>query len=381
MCGLIEGEFPRHDTAASILDDSLRRRLIAQGVPLATRAQARQEESFLLTLALTRATARRVLTWPRFDEKGDPKQRAYVLDQFDVAAVHPRPARIRPARAPRQMPAVVLRTAESLAELAGRFSQQRPTAIESFLQCPFQFFGRYTLGLKDVVEERLSPLELGILAHRILEQWHDSREPMDELFDRSWGNFLRDRQIAAGYPAEAARSALRRGLIRFAANPRFRDGWATSTEQRFTLELPGVRLSGRIDRIDRSPDNHVVLFDFKLTGEAGLRDRIQKQQTGALVQGGLYALALQTEGARIDGVFYVPLRSLAEPRGWEEPEVLAELMDRSARQAVESQRRILEGVIAPAPLDPRLCESCEFLSACRIASAASTQETTVQTAS
>lgn len=378
VCGLVEGEFPAHEPADPLLGDDLRLRLRRQGLPLVLASDRRLEETFLLDLALSRATERLMLSWPRFDAKGDPVQRSYALDRFTIDPRRPPPVDIRPARQPSVPPASILESPGAREALAARYAVQRPTWIEAFLQCPFLFFSRHTLELSPPpggLLDRLSPLELGSFAHELLDAWHRAcistgrMPPMPEMFDRAWTLFLNRHRIPDGFPAESARASLRRGLLRFAANPRFRDGWTVETEMPFRLELPGVALAGRIDRIDRSPANHVILFDFKLTGESGLRDRIKKHDDGALVQGGLYAKALAAQGAAVDAVYYVPLRSAADPRGWDEPDVLHELMEQSARQAARAQFEILQGKTAPAPLDESRCASCDFLTACRWTSA------------
>ena len=110
--------------------------------------------------------------------------------------------------------------------------------------------------------------------------------------------------------------------------------------------------------------------NFKLSGESGVREKLKKHREGALVQGGLYALALESAGAKVEGVYYVPLRGFAEPTGWEEPEVLHELMEMSARQAADAQRRILAGSIEVDPLDDKVCGYCDFRDACRVGSEA-----------
>jgi RecB family exonuclease len=46
-----------------------------------------------------------------------------------------------------------------------------PSRIESFLQCPFQFFGRHTLGLAAAPpnpKERLDPLVQGNIVHEVV---------------------------------------------------------------------------------------------------------------------------------------------------------------------------------------------------------------------
>jgi len=386
VCGLVEGEFPRYEGADPFLEETLRRGFREQGIPLATSSERRQEENFLLELAFTRASERVVNSWPKYQPSGEETQRAYALDRFHEPVQTPPHIRIAAAREPHVVRAAALASGEALSSLASRYEEQRPTWIEDFLQCPFLFFSRHTLGLdshEGGLEEKLGPLALGSFAHGVLDEWHkayaESGEapPMGALFDRRWQLFLRLNRIPDGWRAEAARSRLRHGLTRFAAEPLFQEGWTTESELKVSFQVSGVKLKGRIDRVDRSGDGRVVLFDFKLSGESGVREKIKKNYQGSLVQGGLYAFALKEAGSKVEAVNFVPLRGFAEPMGWRVPGEIEALIDTSKMQAAEAQRRILAGSVEVAPRDDKICGYCDFRDACRIGSAAAAAQVEV----
>jgi predicted RecB family nuclease len=88
------------------------------------------------------------------------------------------------------------------------------------------------------------------------------------------------------------------------------------------------------------------------------------------VQAGLYALALQRQGLFVQGVYFVPLRGQAQPKGWDDPSDIQALIAQARSSAEQAHREILAGVIAPHPADSDMCRYCDFRDACRILAAA-----------
>jgi ATP-dependent helicase/DNAse subunit B len=372
LCGLLEGDFPARPHADALLGDDIRTRLRAAGLSLLPSSERQKEEAFLFDLACTRATSELVLSWPQYDDKGEATLRSFALDRFSIQPVTPPRIRRRPDAETLTPPAARLFDPQLLDELARQYETQRPTALESFLQCPFQFFGRYTLQLEALpggVAERLDPLSLGTFAHNLLDAWHKQGGDLEALFERRWTAFLGKVRAPAGWRPELERARLLRGIRRFAANPRFQEGWQVQSEFPFELALEGVKLKGRIDRFDRSPAGQAIVFDFKLSGDSSVDKGVKKNDEGVHVQAGLYALALQRQGLSVEGVYFVPLRGKAQPKGWNDPGEIQSLVTLARSSAEQSQSQILTGVIAPHPADADLCQYCDFRDACRITTA------------
>jgi hypothetical protein len=132
VCGLIERHFPVSSRRSDSGD-------AAAGAGLDTAADRQLEERFLFELAITRATQQTILSYPRFDEKGEETLPSFFIDgEFAPVLSSVRPQRkpdVDVRRGSGDPPHFVHKTLS-------------PTAIESFLQCPFQFFAGKTLRLK-----------------------------------------------------------------------------------------------------------------------------------------------------------------------------------------------------------------------------------------
>ena len=99
LCGLAERIFPHYHREDPILGDRARARM---GLPTAQERQ--REERFLFDLASSRATEETVLSYARFNEKGDDVLGSFFLDHapptLSGARMRPEPSREVPARSP-----------------------------------------------------------------------------------------------------------------------------------------------------------------------------------------------------------------------------------------------------------------------------------------
>lgn len=372
LCGLLEGEFPAYPHEEPLLADPARGKLQAAGFLVKTQADRQREEDFLWQMALTRASEQLVLSYPRFNEAGEPNLPSFHLAAVDAVTEACVPCRPEPEqrRAAAASPAL---DDESLRErLAGLHSRWRPTAIESFLQCPFQFFSRYTLRLEGVPprpEARLDSLAQGNLVHTALAEWHRGAGAMEPLFQRLFEEFCREHRVREGYASELARMEMLRNLLAVVEDPRLEPGWRTEVEQPFEVDLePGVTISGRIDRYDVSPEDAARLYDYKYSGAAGLARRFQPGEAGRFVQGGLYLLALAPR-YRIASFHYCGLKGEVRWRGWEGQVEIRQLMEQARELTLDAVRRITAGDAAARPWSADACGYCEYRDACRIRAA------------
>lgn len=367
VCGLLEGEFPRRSGPDPLLPDSLRLALRQKGFPLRARADREQEERFHFEIARTRATEKLFLSWPAANEKGDPTLPSFLLDQPGMGQDHSIPARrlrIRPAREPHRAPRPSLQSDDALNQVRSIHSRLRATAIESFLQCPFQFFARHTLALQPLPArpaDRIDPLWLGTLAHEILAEWHKRRCDISTLVDEFWDRELRRSGIDETHWSILQRAIMKRALAAYAKDPGLQEGWDLRPEQDLHLTESGVEIRGRADRVDVSPAGECIVYDFKYSGAQAIRSR-----ESISVQGGLYAEALRsTERLRPAGIFFIALKDEGKRTGAQDAataqEKIAEALEKT-RTAIE---QIHQGRIDVAPALGDLCQWCEFLDTCR----------------
>ena len=347
VCGLNERHFPQYHRDNPLLPD-----------PFHTR-ERQQEEHFLFDLATSRATEETILSYARFNDKGDPQLRSFFLaepgEQIQTRIL-PKP-KVHPARQfPDQSPPT-LRTLS-------------PTSIESFLQCPFQFFAQKTLRLRTPPEkprDRLNALVQGSILHRALAE-----DSLDQVFEEE----CYKNNIPRTYRTEAVRLELLRHFEAFQADRTWPLNWPRQTEQQFEIALtPELSIRGRIDRLDRGPNNEAIVIDYKYSAAAKIRERID----GDPVQGGLYLSAVERFfNLHPAGMFYCGLRQSVTWEGWhttipglalgEARATLQELIETAERQAIEVSESIASGAKEVRPKDRAKCRYCDFKSICRVES-------------
>jgi ATP-dependent helicase/DNAse subunit B len=379
VCGLIERHFPQYHREDPILGDAGRRQ-----AGLDTSADRQMEERFLFELATSRAAKETVLSYPRFDEQGEETLPSFFLDD-ELKAVAGRPIvpRVQPdvdvRRGPGDLPHFEHKTLS-------------PTGIESFLQCPFQFFASRTLRLRRrpaVPRDRLDLLLQGSILHRALAEW--TRAPLlgsailDEIFEEECARA----RVPEGYRTEAVRLELMRHFRGFLDDTQYAlSGWGTRVEEKFSYALnPLVSITGRIDRLDIGPANQAVVIDYKYSAGNKIKERVDDTGAGHLVQGGLYlAAAARTFGLDPVAMLFCGLKKDVTWNGWHVSipgleslgtsstrEHIRTLIDDAERGAVRVHEEVTLGNIAVDPRDPLKCRWCDYCDICRVESATRVQ--------
>ena len=366
VCGLLEGEFPRAIPGDPVLSEETRARLCRNGIQVPTRGDRDAEEQFLFRFALTRATERIALSWPEAEPDGKPTLRAFALDELGLSSGKARPLRVRPSLVTARAARPRLGADDVLEPLRSRHSRMRVTALEHFLQCPFQFFSRDTLELEETPKlpaERLDALAQGTLAHAAIAAWHSAGGSMDDALEREWLGWLQQSRVPASHRLECSRLRLARVLREYEKDPHRVPGVKTRLEVPLKLRQDGVELRGRADRVDEQPDGGVVVYDFKYSSSNTKRNK--QQQRGQLVQGGLYLAALEEMGSAPAGFHYVALKKRPLwPQKNDAAEAVA-LMEVARSAASNALSQIWQGEISVRPADAEGCQYCAFAQSCR----------------
>jgi ATP-dependent helicase/nuclease subunit B len=222
--------------------------------------------------------------------------------------------------------------------------------LASFAACPYQYFARYTLGLKKRSLMRLMPVDIGDFYHLILnrlfedlyrqdQDWTNAgNDILGQTCERIAGQLLQeDRHLAAfirgsaynAYIIEQAISNLKDFLPTLAAAGAAGCFRQKAAELEFGINNPPVvievekkkliYLNGRIDRADCADIDGqwtAIVIDYK-SGSSTKKINWTKFFHGLDVQLAVYCLALQRQMIEnrpveaIAGAFYVPLeRSL-----------------------------------------------------------------------
>jgi ATP-dependent helicase/DNAse subunit B len=386
VCGMVEKQFPQVHQQDPFFPDAARCLLNATGIGVRTAAESEREERTLFRAATSRATMLVTLSYPEFDARGERNLPSIYLEDVLEPAVDTVPVRPLPRSLPqphgRAGIAAQIVAGDLLDFLRRRTARMSPSALEAFLQCPFQYFTQRLMRLQTAPlrpEERLSFLEQGNIVHEVLAEWW--REPRDvvPLFEQVFARHLEEEHIPNGYHTERLRNAMLDDLKRFTKGDAWpRGAFQSQTEIQFAFPLAeGLEIAGRIDRLDVAPDGSAFVLDYKYSAAQRVKDKLKNEN---LMQAPLYMLAAEHLKARPAGMFYVGLKGGIEYAGWSEdqrmdslalPEKWLETARERILRVVEEIRR---GRVEIVPADRDSCRFCDARDVCRIEVAATTAE-------
>ncbi len=348
LAGLQEGVFPARARPQPLLGERERGRLAeASGLLLGERRDLLAAERYLLYAIVSRPEERLFLSWHETDDDGGPVSRSLfvddVCDLFEERLAEDRERRAlgaldaaRTAAAPAAVDAP-LRDERLLARLRERVWSG--TSFERWVSCPVSWFveglldparfepepeplvrgGLAHLALKETLEglrregsERVTPANLG-RARELVNAALDAAEADPDR--RLSVNAERAAAIGRGLRADLERylehaAALEGGLFPHELELGFGFDRPGEDDHGEPSELPafdlggGVRMRGRIDRIDIGAGGEAVVIDYKAKtvtpGEKWIAERS--------LQVALYMQAVeQLLGLRVVGGLYQPL--------------------------------------------------------------------------
>jgi len=443
VMGLGEGAYARQRPATAVLGDSERQSLNERiGEHVFRTAADEAREAMLLLLERIRATFGDVmLSYAGQDDDGNLQLPAYALsaieDDLELApattseshsAIAWRRVRstdliIRSQELESQRAIYFSRAADGrrgeggafdgqlspttrtklAAELSdGRLTHWSASRLESWRQCPHQFFMRHLLRLYEPDEQPLEaePTALGTVAHEALRRLYHETPALQKPSRHSIAAAVaaagaslpaRERGDPAiwGVLSEQVTAVLTRYFAFLEDKGRPGDRIPVAFELSFGRsddELPPVlvatstqtvELSGRLDRLDRDPASgslHVVDYKYSLPrahhrravdpAECGVNQfQLYVYYLGALA----WAEANQvSEPPNVTGTIHC----LRGPKALDEvaapnPNKIREMIGVTIDAAVN-------GSYDPSPADPTLCKWCDFRRACRIATSTPT---------
>lgn len=294
--GMNEGNVPDTRVSDVFLPDALKSRLGLQDDRRRTARDAYILQSMLVWRA---ANGRALFVCGKTGETGDPLKPSRLLFRCPDVDLPTRAQRLFgkiTAEEPAYQPAWSVRLDPSPPDDANpfrlRLDSLSVTAFRDYLRCPFRFY------LKQVLE---------------MEELHDAKTELDALdFGRlvhhAWEAFAQDERLRHSENPEAIRACLaeavdRRIEYRYGAEPplpvRFarhtavqrlsaaadiqaelaRQGWEILCyEKSCRMELDGVTVRGRIDRIDRHRDDgRLLVIDYKTSDRGEPAENIHLQ--------------------------------------------------------------------------------------------------------
>lgn len=249
------------------------------------------------------------------------------------------------------------------------------SAYNSLMACPYQFFSRHALGIREPDDEDLSKRDYGILVHRALDRFHrevpvvsvlDPQSAELALIHASEQVFRDD--IERDFLAHGWLAKWRAQIPAYIAWQRAREaeGWrweGGEIKARVALHLPSgeeITVEGRIDRIDSIDDNGIVqraVIDYK-TGQAKkLREVLSAP--GEDVQLPFYALLRPDTSETAYVVFDKEIEQVSPEQA------LPELSATIAARLAHLFESMSNGITLPAHGDSISCEYCAARVLCR----------------
>jgi len=138
------------------------------------------------------------------------------------------------------------------------------TALDRLRGDPYQFYANAILKLRslDALDAEPSPAWRGDAAHKILERWHKEKGELRPIAER-----VLDEMNAHPLMRALWRPRLLAALDWIDAEmKRLPEREVAAVEARGAIEVMGVKLKGRADRIDRLPDGALAIVDYKTGG-------------------------------------------------------------------------------------------------------------------
>jgi len=255
------------------------------------------------------------------------------------------------------------------------------SAVESLRQCPYQFFARVLLGLREAneLEVQADKRDYGTWLHAVLHQFHTERvEGHDPALDdasrlqRAAQDQMRELGLSPAeflpYSASFARfvpAYLGWLQEREAEGLRFERGevdrrvrpWAE-----FEPELEALELLGRIDRVDETPAGP-QLIDYKTGSVKGLKDKVSNplEDTQLAVYAVLMGTGNTTDTLRAEYVALDDAKGIAEIEHEDVGTTAAVMLD-GLRQDLLAIRA---GDALPALGEGSACAYCDMRGLCR----------------
>jgi ATP-dependent helicase/DNAse subunit B len=375
---MTEKQFPHLHRQDPFFPDDARRRLQAGGIRVRTAAEFEREERLLFESALSRATMLVTLSYPECDARGESTLPSLFLEDLSLVAESESGAGASACQPGVRfsVPPTEIRSPALLQLLRQKTTLVSPTALESYLQCPFQYFSGRTLRLKTAParpEDRLDFITQGSIVHTTLAEWYAHPQDIAPLFERIFEAALEEKRIPQGYHVERLRNAMLEDLCAFAEDPRWpRAAFESRTEQPFEFALETVGVRGKIDRLDVAPDGRAYVIDYKYSAAQRTRHRLNDEN---LLQAPLYVMAAEKAfGMRPAGMFYVGLKGGVVYAGWSSQPVeglSAEpipegWLENARERTVRVVEEIRAGRVEAAPSNRENCRLCDYRDVCRV---------------
>ncbi len=244
------------------------------------------------------------------------------------------------------------------------------SSLSAFLTCKRRFYYHYMKRFKESPKDENNST-IGSLLHELLKEAYEKDKNPYALEERliqlleTKGNITPKERLDALVALKKIQAFYKKEQQRFNTKIKILD-----LEKSFETTIQGVAFKGRIDRIDKTADNEIVLLDYKFKSELRLDNMSEKQRGGlspieiaqisADYQMAIYAFALKNLGYKgpIKAFFY----DLRKGKLLEEEEpVLQAKMDYLKSSLIPKLKQEID---FKKTLEVKDCEYCSFKDMC-----------------
>ncbi|KAA8892137.1 ATP-dependent deoxyribonuclease AddB [Helicobacter pylori] len=244
------------------------------------------------------------------------------------------------------------------------------SSLNAFLTCKRRFYYHYMKRFKESPKDE-SNSAVGSLLHELLKEAYEKDKNLYALEERliqlleTRGNITPKERLDTLIALKKIQAFYIKEKERFNAKIKILD-----LEKSFETTIQGVAFKGRIDRIDKTADNEVILLDYKFKSDLKLDNMSEKQrgslspveiaQISADYQMAIYAFALKNLGYKepIKAFFY----DLRKGELLEEDElVLQAKMDHLEFSLIPKLKQEID---FEKTLEVKDCEYCSFKDMC-----------------
>jgi DNA helicase-2/ATP-dependent DNA helicase PcrA len=235
-----------------------------------------------------------------------------------------------------------------------RLLELSASALDNYKNCPLRYKLRYDWRLP---EEAGAALQFGNAMHLALKAYFDGvqagRPPDEQTVIACFLDEFAKAVIPEQFQSEMYESQGREQLAAFLSSDLARPaGEVLQTEKKFSIEIGGARVRGRLDRLDDIGDGRVQVIDYK-TGKPKTQDIADDS-----LQLSIYALAAKSMGYEPASVVFINTENGAAVESQRSEKQL-----KDAEEEVKGlAQRIADGDFAPKPGGG--CAWCSYHSIC-----------------
>ncbi|MBH0268255.1 PD-(D/E)XK nuclease family protein [Helicobacter pylori] len=233
------------------------------------------------------------------------------------------------------------------------------SSLNAFLTCKRRFYYHYIKRLKETPKDE-SNSTVGSLIHELLKEAYEKDKDPHALEERLiWlletrENITPKERLDTLVALKKIQAFYLKEKERFNAKIKILD-----LEKSFETIIQGVIFKGRIDRIDKTADNEIILLDYKFKNDLKL-DNMSKTQISTDYQMAIYARALKNLGYKepIKAFFY----DLRKGELLEEDELILQAkMDHLEFSLIPKLKQEID---FEKTLEVKDCEYCSFKDMC-----------------